>query len=406
MRSRNRAERRLRQDGPAGLHEWLVERQREAPLPPLLVVDASGREIMGRPVPPGIRLFLRPDQGSEFSDERGRHMRERFRRSVRTFHDVEGNQFVMLIPRFEPRAGGWFAAPRARAVFPIALVLISGVVCLFLARYLTRPIATFRRAGRRIAAGDLDARVGPEVARRKDEFGDLARDFDDMAARVEQLVATQQRLLRDVSHELRSPLARLQAAAGLIRQRGGDDTNLDRIEREIEVLNELIGQVLGFSRLQGRTSLEVERTDLVELVQGVVEDARFEGAAEGRQVEFMPGAPVSANIDAGLVRSAVENVIRNALQYSARMTVVAVEADRATGGVVIRVSDDGRGVAEADLAKLFEPFFTGQSAQAGGGIGLAIARRAVELHGGTIGACNAAAGGLVVTIRMPAGAAG
>lgn len=395
------AERRLRRDGVDGLRDWLRERRQERSSPPLLVIGPDGEEILGRPTPRGARMLQ--DFGSAepgIADGRGR-MRHRMASAMRPFEDADGNRYVMVVPPFRPRVGPWFAAPQARTVFPIVLVLISGLVCLLLARYLTRPIAAFRRAGQSIAAGDLGARVGPDAARRKDEFGALARDFDDMAGRVQLLVDSQQRLLRDVSHELRSPLARLQAAAGLIRQRGGDDANLERIEREIEVLDGLIGRILGYSRMQSRTSLDAEFVDVNELVGGVVDDASFEGRAAGRRVEFAPGAALVANVDPALLRSAVENVVRNALQYSVRATTVTVDKNEEANSVEIRIADDGPGVEDTDLPQLFEPFFTGRSTRAGAGIGLAIARRALELHGGTIAARNADGGGLVVTMSLP-----
>jgi two-component system sensor histidine kinase CpxA len=306
---------------------------------------------------------------------------------------------VLFVPPFRPRGGPWFAAPQVRAVFPVVLVLISGLVCLLLARYLTRPIAVFRLAGQRIAAGDLAARVGPGVGRRRDEFGALARDFDDMAGRVEQLVDSQQRLMRDVSHELRSPLARLQAAVGLLRQRGGDDANLERIEREIELLNDLIGRILGFSRLQGTTKLAAERCDVTDLVHGVVDDASFEVAESGIRFEFDGGGPEFAVADPALLRSAIDNVVRNAAQHARSRIAVSVARDGDTLRIV--VADDGPGVPDADLERLFEPFFTTQTASVGAGVGLAIARRAIELHRGVITVCNGDAGGLIVTVELP-----
>lgn len=396
------AQRRLRGDGLEGLRDWLRDLQAGAPMPPLLIVGPDGRDILGRPTPPGFRLLRNLERDPASVDRDRRRMRGRFRPAIRRITDADGNPYLMLVPPFRPRTGDWFATSQLRVVFPVVLVLVSGLVCLLLARYLTRPIAVFRSAGRRIATGDLEARVGPVVARRKDEFGDLARDFDDMAGRVQQLVGNQQRLLRDVSHELRSPLARLQAAVGLLRQRGGDDPNLDRIEREIDVLDALIGQVLDYSRLQGQTSLQAERVDLVELVGGVVDDAAYEAAGRGLQFGFEPGPPEFVVADPGLLRSAIDNVVRNAVQHAKRTVTVRIVSAQTGGCVRISVSDDGPGAAPADLPQLFEPFFTSKSAQAGAGIGLSIARRAAELHGGAIAARNREAGGLVVTLDLPA----
>jgi signal transduction histidine kinase len=301
-----------------------------------------------------------------------------------------------------------FMRPGARLMFAMVLVLLSGGACLLLARYLTRPIRTFRETGRQIGAGELSARIGTKIGARRDEFGALARDFDQMAARIEALLNAQQRLMRDVSHELRSPLARLQAAVGLIRQKSGDEANqdLDRVDREAENLNALIGEVLQYSRLQDRSDVSREKTDLTELVADVVTDASYEGQVSRRQVVFEPGEPLWADIDAALMHSAIENVVRNGLQHSNEKTTVTLSrSDELPPVVRIEISDDGAGVEEQDLARIFEPFFTTKpsnaSSGAGAGIGLAIARRATELHGGTIRAFRGSSGGLTVEIALP-----
>jgi two-component system sensor histidine kinase CpxA len=296
--------------------------------------------------------------------------------------------------------------PGARLMFAFVLVFLSGGACLLLARYLTRPIRTFRETGRQIGGGDLTARIGPAIAGRRDEFGALARDFDQMAARIEALLNAQRRLMRDVSHELRSPLARLQAAVGLIRQKSGDESSpdLDRVDREAENLNALIGEVLQYSRLQDRSDVTRETTDLTELVADVVADARYEGQANGRDVVFEAGEPILADIDPALVHSAIENIVRNALQHSnAKTTVTLTRVDDPAPAAHLEIADDGDGVGDEDLDRIFEPFFTTKTtgAAAGAGIGLAIARRAVELHGGFIRAGKGASGGLVVEVTLP-----
>ena len=203
--------------GEDGLKTWLKTRQGQESMPPLLIVDQAGNELLGRPLPPGLARM-----GSDARLHRDTRVNPRRDRSprIRRLAGPDGQTYRMLVPGFRPRLGGWFLRPEARAIFPLILVLLSGLACLLLARYLTRPIRVFRTAGQSIAAGDLGARVGPTVAMRKDEFGELATDFDRMADRIEELLGSQQQLLRDVSHELRSPLARLQAAVGLIRQKG------------------------------------------------------------------------------------------------------------------------------------------------------------------------------------------
>jgi two-component system OmpR family sensor kinase len=283
---------------------------------------------------------------------------------------------------------------------------LSGLTCLLLARYLTKPIRVFRAAGQSIAAGNLDTRVGPEIAKRKDEFGELATDFDRMADRIQELLHSQQQLLRDVSHELRSPLARLQAAVGLIRQRNADqeDVNLDRIEREAENLNEMIGQILNMARLDAGAEIKSGAIDLNSLVGHIVEDARYEGEQHGKTITFEPGAACVVEVDEYLVQQAIENVVRNAVQHSRQNTEVSVDSlPDSVARVTVR--DDGPGVRPDDAEKIFEPFFTrhseGRTGTAGAGVGLTIARRAIELHRGSISARNAARGGLIVEIELP-----
>lgn len=389
------AQGRLQAAGRPGLTRWLQDRQETAPLQRLLIIDADGREVLGRPLPPPVMRIVRGEDG-------GRH--RRFRSVTRTLTGPDNARYVMFLPRPGPPAGRWLASPYSRRVFPVVLVLISGVVCLLLARHLTGPIREFRAVGRRIAGGELTARIGPGLGQRKDEFGALARDFDHMAARIEALVDGQQRLLRDVSHELRSPLARLNAAVALIRQR--DDgavlqTNLERIESESEKLDALIGQILGFARLQAQHSIQRQTVDLAGIVHDVVDDARFEAGARDRVVEF-EAPPLTASVDPSLMHSAIENIVRNAVQHSERTTSIDLRCDDAGAAVQLRVADDGPGLTDAaDAGRLFEPFYTAD-AGVGIGIGLAIARRAIELHGGTIRAENRAGGGLAVTITLPA----
>lgn len=389
------AQGRLQAAGRPGLARWLQDRQETAPMQHLLIVDADGRELFGRPLPPPVMRIVSGEEGWR---------RRGFRSVSRTLTGPEGARYVMFLPRPGPPAGRWFASPDNRRIFPVVLVLISGAVCLLLARHLTGPIREFRSVGRRIAAGELAARIGPGLGQRKDEFGALAREFDHMATRIEELVDGQQRLLRDVSHELRSPLARLNAAVALIRQR--DDgtvlqTNLERIETESGKLDALIGQILGFARLQAQRSISREDVDLAGIVHDVVDNARFEAGARARVVEFDATAPLMASVDPALVQSAIENVVRNAVQHSDRVTSIDLRQADAGAAVQLCVVDDGPGLRDAaDAGRLFEPFYTA-GARGGAGIGLAIARRAIELHSGTIRAENRAGGGLAVTITLP-----
>lgn len=304
-----------------------------------------------------------------------------------------------LVHLLEPKALAWRLG---------VLFLVVGGLSFWLARALSSPIAPLRSATRRLSSGDLSARAGAKAARRRDEIGQLARDFDAMAERIEALVGSQRRLLRDVSHELRSPLARLVVALELARAKAGPDAAraLDRIECEAVRLDELVGQLLLLERLEGGAGEgRREDLDLSELVAGVVGDAGFEAASEGREIRYSSPGPCGFTGLQDLLRSAFDNVVRNAVLHTPPDASVEVELRRAEGGFEVVVRDRGPGVADADLERIFEPFHRVEEARerssGGVGLGLAIARRAVAAHGGTLRARARQGGGLEVVAFLP-----
>jgi two-component system sensor histidine kinase CpxA len=290
----------------------------------------------------------------------------------------------------------------------LILLVVSAGVCFWLARSLTSPIRVLRRATQQFAAGDLSTRIDGKV-HGKNEFAGLAADFDEMAGKIEDLVGGQQRLLRDISHELRSPLARLGVALELARQDNNIESRhkaLGRIELESERMNELIGQLLSLTRLEsGADQLPRTEFDLCLLLDRLVRDADFE--AKNRQCQVMFNGPESVIVNGyeELMARALENVIRNGVRYTEEGTQVSVELKRDPENIVIRIADHGPGVPDEVLDKMFEPFYRVADArdrQSGGtGIGLAIAEQAVRLHGGSIRAINRAEGGLLVEILLP-----
>ena len=292
-------------------------------------------------------------------------------------------------------------------------VLTSGLICYLLSWYLTKPIVRLRTATRQLAAGDLSARTGAPPASTRDEVAGLMRDFDAMAERIETLLNAQSRLLNDISHELRSPLARLNVALGLARQRAGLESAdmLDRIELEASRLNELIGRILTLARLEdGEQLVPQTPVPLDDLVATVTEDAEFEAQARRCHVNAsIPDGDWLVRGNDSLLHSAIENVVRNAIRYTHEGTSVEVElsSEPAVGGkdAVVRVSDSGPGVPPDALGKLFEPFYRLDEArgrQTGGvGLGLAITERAVRFHGGKVAAFNRQPGGLMLEIRLP-----
>lgn len=392
------------QDGLQGLKAWAHEVD-EHDAVPLLVLDVNGDDVLNRAVPAQALEHLRRH------DERA----ERLGNMQRRMHPepwivLDDGSRYRVVPDFQGvTLGRLLVRPRVIAVPLLLGTLISALMCFLLARYLTAPIARLRRAAEAYAAGDLTQRVGASLGGRRDEIVDLALAFDHMAERLDDLMLSHKRLLRDVSHELRSPLARLQAALGLARQRAGaaDQPELDRIEGEAERLNELIGQLLSLARLDaGVQDIPLETVNLSELLTTVTEDAALEAGARQCAVRLQQPAMLSVRGNAKLLHSALENVVRNAIHYTAAASAVTITASQTDGRVLIRVTDHGPGVPEQMLPQMFEPFVRvgeARDRRSGGyGLGLAIAKRAIGLHGGEISARNEAAGGLSVTISLPA----
>jgi two-component system sensor histidine kinase CpxA len=291
-------------------------------------------------------------------------------------------------------------------------LLFGGIICYLLAWRLTAPIRRLRRAAQRLAGGDLSARVGIVRGKSGDEVADLADDLDRMAERIQALMESQKRLVRDVSHELRSPLARFNVALGLARQHcsSAADRYFDRIECDAERLNELIGELLTLTLLEsGAEQLIREPLALDSLVAKVAQDAGFEAESRGKSVAVIACESVTVKGNGELLRRAVENVVRNAVRYTREGMAVEISLRRVheegTLYGAITVRDHGPGVPEAALTSLFLPFYRVADArdrQSGGtGIGLAITDRAVRLHGGRVIARNATGGGLLIEIRIP-----
>jgi len=276
-----------------------------------------------------------------------------------------------------------------------------------LAWYLTQPIHRLRAGFGRLAQGSLATRLGPAMGRRRDEIADLARDFDQMAGRLEELVAARDRLLADVSHELRTPLARLNLAIGLARQDPAKiDASLTRIGSEARKLDEMVGELLTLAKLESGRGPGSDYFDLAEVVKAVVQDAHYEAAAHGVTVALEmtpPGDDIEwTTLGSGrLMSRAVENILRNALRFSPEGGRVAVSLRADGASYVLAVRDQGPGVSEASLRDLFRPF--GASAD-GFGLGLSIAKRAVAVHGGRIGGRNCAPNGFEMTVTIPAAA--
>lgn len=283
--------------------------------------------------------------------------------------------------------------------------IAGGIFCYFISSYVTKPLHKLGDAAANIAEGRLDTRVDPSLKNRRDEIAGLAQNFDRMAEQIEELVTAQRRLLGDVSHELRSPLARLMVALSLVRKGPPEETaeNLDRIGLEAQRLDTLIGQLLTLTRIDSTVDRGApSRFDVTALVQEVANDAGFEARARNRHVAVVEADAVTVEGFEDLLRSAVENVVRNAVRHTAEETTVEISLRRDASQAVLSVRDYGPGVPENMLAEIFQPFRRVASNNfEGAGLGLAIAERAVSVHRGTIRAANAPQGGLIVDIALP-----
>ena len=296
----------------------------------------------------------------------------------------------------------------AASLIPIFAIGISGLICFWLTRHITSPLFELRKGAEAIAVGNLTARVPETLRSRRDEIGRLGRDFDRMAERLESLVDGHKRLLGDVSHELRSPLSRLLVALGLTRRAKAEEMPelLDRIALEARRLDNLIGQLLTLSRIDnGSHAAAVASIDLTALVHEVVADADFEARAQSRRVAVSAFEECTISGSEELLRSAIENIVRNGVRYTPEGTAVDVSIRHERDRAVIRVRDRGPGVPEPMLSEIFLPFrrvkTMDETPNEGSGLGLAIAQRAVGANGGTIGARNGADGGLIVDIELP-----
>lgn len=355
------------------------------------VIAPDGRELLGRTPEADTRERLVRIDGADW----------RIVEIERRWRQPPG---LLVRPRGPPGPRPAWLPP------PPFLEILTGVIGALafsaaLAWYLSRPVRHLHRAFDALAHGDLDARVVPLIGTRRDEIADLGRGFDRMAGRIQQLLDAQRRLLHDVSHELRSPLARMSAAVGLARQDPARrEAMLDRVEAETARLDALVGELLGLSRLEdGAHRVSEQPVDLAELLQDIAEDARFEATSRGVHVEVVGESSLFVQGDASLLHRAFDNVLRNAVKFSPAGSGTRVELAHEGNQARIAVIDAGCGVPDDELERIFEPFFRGARArdELGTGLGLSIARRAIEAHSGTIHASLPASGGLRIDISLP-----
>jgi two-component system OmpR family sensor kinase len=390
----------LAHDGVVALKNWLDVNKTVIGDRELFVVGPDGQDILGRRLPEGasrrLGMSREPVPGN-------------FRPS-RAAPQIVASDGAIYTVFTTPRRASVFGALSLPAIsftiLGIALV-VSALTSWWLAEHLTAPIRRIQAGARALASESLDVRVSAGLEERKDELAVLARDFDAMADQLRANRGATTQLLRDISHELRSPLARMRVALGLARQPPADlSRQLDRLEREIERLDAMISQVLKLAHLHGTDALQQrERFELSEVIEEVVRDANFEGAVKNCRVDLQGTAETAVLGSRELLRSAIENVLRNAVRYSPNDTPVAMIVSKTADGLEILIRDHGPGVPAAELERIFEPFYRvaeSRDRDSGGeGIGLAITSQVMKAHGGSAQAVNAPDGGLQVRLRLP-----
>jgi signal transduction histidine kinase len=391
-------------EGPAALTEYLRQFQQSNNIDSVLVSD-QGAELSEHALPQGWQELAKKVAGTGITQFNVSPTGLLVAQQVVT-PTAQRYVFVALIPRAQPSVNLGTQALRL-----LAVLLTGGLLYYGLARYLTTPIRQLRETTHEFANGNLAARVSPKLIKRRDEIAHLGQDFNSMAERLQSMVAAQHRLLGDISHELRSPLARMSVALELARKRAAPEAKsaLDRIEHESETLNEMIGHLLRLTRLEsGTDGFQMSDVNLAQLVREVADDADFEARSRNRSVHVTACDECSTKGTEELLRSAVENVVRNAVRYTSEGTEVEVSLRVRNGNenrAIISVRDYGQGVPEEAMDKIFNPFYRTEDARdresGGSGLGLAITSRAVRLHGGTVQAANAANGGLEITISLP-----
>jgi two-component system sensor histidine kinase CpxA len=392
----------LDRGGLGALQTWLRQNENSIGDRDLFIIGPDGRDILGRRIPEVAERRLEAlnrDAGPPSG-----HYRPT--RAAPQIVAADGSLYTVLFSPRRPSIFGALSLPAISLTILCIALIVSAITSWWLAQHLSAPIRRIQAGARALASENLSIRVSDGLEGRKDELAVLARDFDAMADQLRANRAATTQLLRDISHELRSPLARMRVALGLARQPPADTTRqLDRLEREIERLDSMISQVLKLARLHGANArIEKQSFELDEVIEEVVRDANFEGAVKHCTVKVQGSAKTAVLGNRELLRSAIENVLRNAVRYSPIEAPVDLCIARARSGLEIAIADHGPGVPAADLERIFEPFYRvaeSRDRDSGGeGIGLAITAEVMKAHGGSARARNKP-GGFEVLLSLP-----
>ena len=388
----------LAQGGRDELLLWTRKANSSFTAPNVYVIDAGGHDLLGREIPPPLRQHAKLEAEAL---KAGKNW-NRWPRYAAEISDPVGGWYLLVVTAVPPGPISAFGNLQVVGALVLSAFAVVGLVCWAVARTVSGPIVRLQASARALATGDLSTRVGAEISNRSDELGALARDFDAMAEKLRVMVASKETLMRDLSHELRSPLARLRVALGLARANSSSiETQFARIERESERMDGLIGQLLRLSRLMNmELRPELHLVDLSVLVDEIVDDARLEAFGSDRVILWEDPGEVLIEVDGDMTRQAIENVLRNALRFSPPDGQIKVILQQEPSQLTLLVQDQGPGVSEAELGKIFEPFYRTQNSE-GTGVGLAITARVMALHHGEALALNRPEGGLEVRLIFP-----
>jgi two-component system, OmpR family, sensor kinase len=374
---------------------------------PPFIVDSRGQDLLGRTVPPEAwqqanAIFESQSRQAEANQTGDGELNTNSAIKLVRMPNGQVVLIFMLNRMLPPERNLLFGVLETPQLLPLSALLASLIFSTLLARYLVRPIRILRDGLRQIASGRFDVTIRQQMGNRRDELGELGQDADKMAQQLKQLLNTQRRLLHDISHDLRSPLARLQVAIGLARQNPERlPEMLERLEHETVRLDGMIGEVLTLARLEsGVPQPQEDYLDLVTLLQSLVEDARFENDSHAITLHIATADECVLACRGELLWRAFDNLLRNALQHTPVGSRVTLSLTEEPSWYLIMMQDTGPGIPAELLEEVFEPFHHAGDTR-GHGLGLAIAKRAIEAHRGNIRAENATEGGLRIIIRLP-----
>ena len=404
----------LSRQGLPDFLKWL-EKQRFPRGIGVSLIDTQGLIVAAKGIPAPIMHFYQQNKSWPF--KANGHFRveqkwinakqQKLQLSVLLFppkKHLSSNHPNPWFSNFNKRTRGW------GIIRLIIALTISALVCYLLAHYLSKPITKLRNTVKNLGKGNFETNVAAQFTNRNDEVSELALDIDEMAAKLREQFKRRDDLLRDISHELRSPLARMRIASELIKTKtnGYELKEIAQLESDIAMIDNLIGEIITFSRLSDKNRpLAFTRVDIRNVLDEIIENANFEASSQSKQVILTSNNSASYQLNANeaLIQRALENIIRNAIKYTPMQTSVVVELERDSNLIYLMITDQGSGVENDQLEKIFEPFYRvsdSRSRESGGsGLGLAISRRAIELHHGKIIANNSESSGLTISIELP-----